>query len=280
MISDPPSAEALPGLLLEALGVGAWIVLPIAGAALSVAATTGLLQVGPLFAWRAPMPDLSRLSPSAGLGRVFSGARLLRLLILLATSSALVGLVWSAVGSFLRLVQNAPTAFPLSLGALGEGLLDVILGVVATLLFVGAVDYVLRRLVWKNGLRMTLSEVRRERRETAVKPELVQARQDVMGRLPSGLLDLAMAELLVANLSDAVALALRGDPGTRTLVVVARGSGAFGRALRARASELKVPLHESAELTSALIGLPEGGAVPSRLFEALARVYRQRVLGV
>ena len=144
------------------------------GVALAVMATVAnLLQVGLLASSDCVRPDWSRLSPGAGLGRLFSARGPMRLAMAVAKFAAVTAIAYVTIRSSLGRIVSAA-----GLGA-GDmvretGHLVVTLGarIGATLLALGLLDYLFQRWQHRRDLRMTrrevLDELRRTRRDPAV----------------------------------------------------------------------------------------------------------------
>lgn len=249
---------------------------PLLGLVLCAALVAPLALGGWNFSTSALAPDFSRLSPAAGLGRMFSA----RGLIELGKSLAKFTLVALIAVIFLR--HNA--AQLLALGrmplarAIGESFVMVgqaLLALGSALIVIAAVDVPLQLWQHARGLRMTREEVREELRESEGSPE-------TRGRIRSAQTELARrrmmqevpkADVVVTNPTH-YAVALRYEESRmRAPVVVAKGADLVAARIREIAAEHAVPLVEAPPLARALHrGVEIGAEIPASLYVAVAQV--------
>ena len=262
---DQPIGGALLSTALSVLRLSA---LP-ALAAFAAAGAVGLLQTGGLITAVPLAPKLERLDPIAGLGRIFSGARLAALGLGAVKAALVVALSlsgWRAAASTLAQLPRAESP-----GRAGAALLWPLAGRLAgLLLLLGAADLLLVRWRHHRRLRMSRDEVRREAREAEGDPNRKAERR----RLHRALAEappLVRATCLVVNPTH-VAVALHHRRGTGEAPrVLAKGSGAAAARLRARARRAGIPIVRDPPLARALHRLAEvGDEIPEELYDAAA----------
>lgn len=252
------------------------LALPLAAAMLA-AAGAGLLQTRGLLAVEALRPDLSRLSPAAGLRRAFGGQAALQVGKGLLKVALVGAIAWVTVRPVLAGVTAlAGAAAPRLLaatGALGSRLAE---RVALVALVLGIADYLLVRRRHLKGLRMTRQEVRREAKDAEGDPSHRAERQ----RLHREILEQRMvaevrkADFVVVN-PDHIAVALRYDrDGDGAPVVVACGERLVAERIKEVARQAGVPIFRDVTLARSLRDLPEGGEIPAALYEAVAEVLR------
>lgn len=260
-------AAALDALLLSA---------PFFGAAVALALLAPLALGGWTLSAKAVQPDLARLDPLRGIGRMFSAQGAAELAKALAKAGVLlaaaVWLIWVQRGEFAALVAQPPgIAFAAALRLVG---LDALV-FAAALGLVAAADVPF--VLWRHhqDLRMTQEEVRRENREMEGDPRLKSrirslqretARRRMMAEVPK-------ADVVVTNPQHyAVALAYReGRMGAPR--VLAKGADLVAARIRDIARASGVPLLEAPPLARALYRHAELGAeVPKALYTAVAQV--------
>lgn len=264
---DRLASLSLEGLLLAA---------PVLLAALALAVGTSLAIGGWTFTGKPLAPDLSRLDPVSGFGRLFSINSLAELGKAIAKAGAITALAawlaWTQRAEFAALVTQ-PFG-PAVLGAIALLGADALwfalaLGVIA------AADVPLA--IWRHHreLRMTPDEMKREYKETEGDPHLKArvkglqreaARRRMMQEVPK-------ADVVVTNPTHySVALAYR-EGEMRAPRVVAKGQGAVALKIRELARESGVPLLEAPPLARALHRHVELDAdVPHQLYSAVAQV--------
>ena len=267
--TDPLAAlreVALAGLVAAA---------PFALAALLAGAASVLLQTGFLVSGQALRPDLARVSPMAGLRRLFGTATLVEtgkaLLKALATGAVLVMLLTPA----LAILSAAPfwTA-PMLLQHCATLLRQMLLAALAVQGGVALLDVVRVRLKHTSDLRMSREDIRQEARETEgdphVKARLRQlrlqlARRRMMAAVPK-------STVVVTNPTHyAIALAYHRAGGGAPRVV-AKGVDAVAARIRTVAEENKVPLVANPPLARALYRVELDAEIPAEHFQAVAEI--------
>jgi flagellar biosynthetic protein FlhB len=270
------AADATPLAALQtAILAGARAAAPLALIAAAAAAAAVVLQTGFLLRPQAIRPDLSRLSPAAGLHRLFG------MQTLLAALKAVVKAVAVAVALGFVLKDALPALREGSFWSaegLGLHFATLLLRMLCAVLLVQAAvslfDLVWVRLRHARDLRMSREELREELRETEGDPLLRgrlrqirqrRARQRMLAAVPK-------ATVVVTNPTHyAVALhydrAAGGAPR-----VVAKGVDAVAARIRAVAEENKVPLVANPPLARALWRVELDSEIPPEHFQAVAEI--------
>ena len=175
-----PSIGAITLLFRDCFEWAVSNVLPWSMALLVAAVSLNLIQMGFLLRFGRVAPDISRMSPVRGLGRLFSVTSGARFGFSLTKMTVLLGTAGWFLWSKLPLLVN------LSRAPLGGGFLAVVdavaaLGVLlaSILIAIGIGDYFVQRWQFERSLRMTPEEIRREARETEGDPQLRRQRRQV-----------------------------------------------------------------------------------------------------
>jgi flagellar biosynthesis protein FlhB len=250
--------------------------LPVFGALVALVLLASVLLGGWNFSPRAMTPDFSRLSPMAGLQRLFGlrgltelGKALLKCLLV---GGVCVGIVAWIFGDVLSLARMAPRA---AVGR-GAGLLSwAFVWLCASLALVAMVDVPLQLFQFKRALRMTRQELRDESKEMDGRPETKQrirqmqqtlARRRMMHKVPT-------ADVVIVNPTH-FAVALKYDPmKMRAPRVLAKGVDMVAQNIRRIAEEHRVPLFESPKLARALYRSTDlNKEIPAGLYVAVAQV--------
>jgi flagellar biosynthetic protein FlhB len=251
-------------------------VLPIFGALISLALLASVALGGWNFSARALVPDFSRLSPLAGLKRLFGlhglselGKALLKCLVVGGVCAWVVSWIF---GDVLSLGRMAPAA---AIGR-GTGLLSrAFVWLCGSLALVAIVDVPLQLFQFKRTLRMTRQELRDEAKETDGRPETKQrirqmqqtlARRRMMHKVPE-------ADVVIVNPTH-FAVALKYDPKKmRAPRVLAKGVDLVAQNIRRIAEENRVPVFESPKLARALYRSTDlNKEIPGGLYMAVAQV--------
>ncbi|HWW29343.1 MAG TPA: flagellar biosynthesis protein FlhB [Steroidobacteraceae bacterium] len=270
------NADSMAASLGDAGTSAVIAVLPVFGALVGLVLLSSVLLGGWNFSPRALTPDFSRLSPLAGLKRLFGlrgvselGKALLKFLMVGGVCAAVVAWLFSDV---LALARMSPQA---AIGR-GVGLLSwAFVWLCASLALVAMVDVPLQLFQFKRALRMTRQEVRDESKELDGRPETKQrirqmqqtlARRRMMHKVPT-------ADVVIVNPTH-FAVALKYDPNKmRAPRVLAKGVDLVAQNIRRIAEEHRVPVFESPKLARALYRSTDlNKEIPAGLYVAVAQV--------
>lgn len=243
-----------------------------------VAALVAPLALGGwVFSTKSFSPDFTRLSPLAGIGRMFSSHSLVELAKAIA-KSLLVG----CVGAWM-LWRELPQAVALMNAPIQEALLhmtDMVLyvcGMVAgSLLLVAALDVPWQLWTFYKKLRMTKEEVKQEMKESEGDPHVkarIRQQQRAMARRRM-MAEVPKADVVVTNPTH-FAVALRYDESARWNAprVVAKGTDEVAARIRELAAEHRVPVLSAPPLARALHRHVElNQEIPAGLYTAVAEV--------
>lgn len=245
-------------------------------AVLIVAAILSPLLLGSIvFAPKSLMPDLSRIDPIAGLGRLVSWSGLAEMVKAIAKAFLLGGvaawIIWSERGDLLAIYEQ-----PIEVGLATTGHLVnfSFLALVATMLLIVAVDVPFQLWQYHDKLKMSREELKQESKESEGDPQVKgrirnmqreAARRRMMGAVPT-------ADVIVTNPTHfAVALAYKSGMGAPK--VVAKGRGDVALKIRELGAANGVPMLEAPPLARALYRHTElDQEVPATLYAAVAEV--------
>jgi len=255
-------------------GLGVYLPLGLAMLLLAVGATVAAggwsLSTKPL------SPDLTKLSPLSGFGRIFSKQQLFDVLKLLALTSVMAAVAWTFLVSHLMdFVSLLLRPLESGLQLLGHwlwsgvGFLLLILGVMA------AIDVPLSAFLHRQRLRMSHQEVKQEHKEVEGNPQLKgrmralqreASQRSSVGAVPK-------ADLVVMNPTH-YAVAIRYDDATMSAPrVIAKGADLIAMQIRDMAKAHDVPVLQSPMLARALYAHAEiDSEIPSVLYAAVAQV--------
>ena len=228
-----------------------------------------------VFATEALLPDLNRLNPLAGLGRMFSWSSLMELgkaiLKVGLLGSVAVLLIWKERDEIFGLLGE-----PLEAGLAHAGNLVSFsfLILASTLVLVVAADVPFQLWQYFDKLKMSKDEVKQEMKEMMGDPQvkgrirslqMQAARKRMMSAVPQ-------ANVVVTNPTH-YAVALAYQTGMAAPRVVAKGTGAIALKIREIAGEHAVPILEAPPLARALYKHAElDKEIPSALYNAVAEV--------
>ncbi len=243
---------------------------------LCIAAVAGnVIQHRLVFSTEPVKPQLSRISPAAGLARLFSRQALANF----AKGLAKLGVVGAVMASLLwpqrHLLSGLVSTDPAVILPITRTLAMKMLGtVVAILAIVATADYLFQYRQWYERQKMSLREMKEEFRQTegdpVVKGKLRQLRQArmrkrIMAAVPK-------ASVVIANPTH-FAVALRYERGMNAPVCVAKGVDLIARKIREVAEEHNIPVIENPPLARALHGTVEiDQEIPPEHYRAVAEI--------
>jgi flagellar biosynthesis protein FlhB len=269
--------SASPGALLEAAAAhGAAAVAPALAAATIAGTLVTFLQVGPLLSTEAVSFKPERLDPVTGLRNLFAPRQVLELLKSLLKMIVIGWVLWTClrdgVRGALSLVGRDAGAALATAGALVSTLLLRAGGALAAL---AVLDVLHQRWLWRERLKMTKEEVKREYKDSEgdphAKAERERVRQEILEH--SVLERVRTADVLVVNPTHyAVALRYDEEGGVDVPEVLAKGMDGLARRMIEAAREAGVPVVRDVPLARALHELEVGAEIPESLFDAVAAV--------
>jgi len=256
--SEVIAAMAIPFLLLALAAVGGNIV-----------------QHRLVWSAESLKPKLSKISPAAGLKRLFSKqalANFLKGLIKLGLiGTIMVMLLWPERSRLDGLVATDPmVVLPLTL-ALSVKVLGA---VVAVLALIAVADYLFQYRQWFERQKMSLRELKDEFKQTegepAVKGKIRQIRQNRMRQRITAAVP--KASVVITNPTH-FAVALQYERGMNAPVCVAKGADLLARKIRELATEHGIPIVENPPLARALHATVEvDQEIPAEHYQAVAEV--------
>jgi len=206
--------------------------------------------------WSAePMkPKLSKISPMAGLKRLFSKQALANfvkgLVKLVVIGAVMTALLWPQRHRLEGLVQTDILG---TLSLTKSLALDLLGAVVAILAFVAAADYLFQYRQWYERQKMSLREMKDEFKQTdgdpMIKAKIRQLRQNRMRKRMMA--QVPKASVVITNPTH-FAIALQYERGMNAPVCLAKGIDAVALKIREVAEQHAIPVVENPPLARAL----------------------------
>ena len=274
---------ALPRLF-QKIGGEMLVAVAIPFLVLMLAALGGnIIQHRLIWTYETLAPKLSRISPAAGLKRIFSKQSLANLgkglIKLILIGGVLTVLMWPERERLEALTRSdlsglLPLSLSLTLKLLGS--------VVAMLAIVAAADYLFQYRQWHERQKMSVRELKEEFKQTegdpAIKGKMKQVRQLRMRRRM--IAAVPKAAVVITNPTH-FAVALEYERGMDAPVCVAKGVDALALKIREVADKHSVPIVENPPLARALHATVEiDQQIPPEHYKAVAEVigYVMRLL--
>jgi flagellar biosynthesis protein FlhB len=253
-----------------------WAIAPVLGITLIMALAAPLALGGWAFSTKALKPDLNRLSPVKGFGRMVSARSLMELgkalgkFAVVGTAGALV--LWFNTDRLLGLGgEPVQIAVVHAIYIAGQALIAL----TAAMVLIAAVDVPFQLWQYHKDMRMTREQIKREHKESEGSPEVKGRIRALQRELAERRMmdDVPKADVVVVNPTH-YAVALRYDEKTmRAPQVVAKGVDLMAARIREVATEHGVAIFEAPPLARALHrSVQIGDEIPTGLYVAVARV--------
>jgi flagellar biosynthetic protein FlhB len=270
-VDGPGFMQVVSKIGLEMIGA---IGLPLL--VLFIAAAAGnLIQHRLVWSTEALSPKFSKVSPVAGLGRLFSKqglANFVKGLVKLGLiGSIMTALLWPKRDRLEGLVTMDVAAMLPIVRSLA---LDMLGAVVAALALIAVADYLFQYKQWYARQKMSLHEIKQEHKQSEgdplVKGKIRQIRQQrarkrMMAAVPT-------ASVIITNPTH-FAIALQYERGMNAPICVAKGVDAIALKIREVADEHGVPIVENPPLARALHATIEiDQEVPAEHYKAVAEI--------
>jgi flagellar biosynthetic protein FlhB len=271
----PTDGPAL-AMLARVLATNLLAILGIPLLLLTLAALIGnLIQHRIVFSAEPLLPRASRISPAAGLGRMFSKQALANfakgLTKLTLFGAVIAALLWPQRQRLGGLIATDPAAILPFTRALAMQMLGT---VVAILAIVAAADYLFQYWQWYDRQKMSVREMKEEFRQSEGDPaikgkirqmRMARARRRMMAAVPK-------ASVVITNPTH-FAIALQYDRGMNAPVCVAKGTDLIARKIREVAEAHNIPVVENPPLARALHGTVElDQEIPQEHYRAVAEI--------
>ena len=220
-------------------------------------------------------PKLSKISPLAGLKRLFSSQALANfvkgLIKLAVVGTVMTLLLWPQRNRLDGLVQTdilGSLVFTRSLA------LDVLGAVVAILFILAAADYLFQYRQWLERQKMSIREIKDEYKQTEgdpmIKGKIRQLRQARMRKRMMA--EVPKASVVITNPTH-YAIALRYERGMEAPICVAKGIDTLALRIREVAGKHSIPVVENPPLARALHATVEiDQEVPPEHYKAVAEI--------
>lgn len=277
-ISRPQAMDA--ALMLVELGAMAsstmLIVVPCLLAVAVMAILGSMVPGGFGFTLQPLAPQLSRLNPIAGLGRLVSKDNLIQVGKMALLAIALVAIaVWFLVARFDQYVGIGASPLPVALETTRAQLMAGTGMLVLLLFFTALIDVPLQWWRHRVRLRMTFQEARDEVRESEGDPQVkgqIRARQRAMA-MARMMAAVPKADVIITNPTH-FAVAIRYDETKMGAPrVIAKGADHMAARIREVAQAASVPMVEAPPLARALYAKVEiDREIPEALYTAVAQV--------
>jgi flagellar biosynthesis protein FlhB len=252
------------------------MILPILIILFIVSLAANILQTGFILSVEPLTPDMSKIDPIKGMGRIVSKRTLAELL----KSIFKIIIVGWAVFSTLK--NDYTLLLPLMyqenieiLAMLGRISLKVITRACYVIFVLAVLDYVYQRWEFEHNLKMTKQEVKDENKQSEGDPliksrirsiQREMARRRMMKEVPK-------ADVIITNPTHyAIALSYKPDEKMAAPKIIAKGADRIALKIKEIAAKHGIPMVENKPLAQNLYKLDLGQEVPAKFYQAVAEI--------
>jgi flagellar biosynthetic protein FlhB len=243
---------------------------------LALAAAVGnLIQHRLVWSSESLKPKLSKISPGAGLKRLFSKQAIANFIKGLLKLALVGGIMTALLWPERHRLESLVAIDPAGMLAIAQSLsLDLLGAVVAVLALIAAADYLFQYRQWFERQKMSFRELKEEFKQTegdpAIKGKIKQIRQARMKKRMMAAVP--QASVVITNPTH-FAVALQYQRGMNAPICVAKGVDALALKIREVAGQHDIPIVENPPLARALHGAVEiDQEVPPEHYQAVAEV--------
>lgn len=250
----PLDGDALRLLAAEILGWLALVLGPPLGFLMVAAIAGNAVQHGFLISGEPIKPKIQKISPIAGMKRLFSGQSLFNfakgILKLLIVGAVMTAIVWPERDRLDAVITGHLVDLP---GLILTLSLRLLVGVLAILTVVAALDYMYTRHTWHKKQRMSVRELKEEFKQAEGDPHIkAKLRQVRLERSRRRMMQAVPDSTVVITNPTHFAVALKYDSGMGAPICVAKGTDRIALKIREVARESEVPVIENPPLARSL----------------------------
>jgi flagellar biosynthetic protein FlhB len=252
------------------------VILPVLAALFVGAVLAGVAVSGLNFAPRAIELKFDQLNPVAGFEKLINARSMVKLLVSILKLICISLVVWFYIRSKLEVFAALRWAWSTEiLAVIARLILGLLIRVGIVLLVIGVADAIYQKWKYIHDLKMTLQEVKRDRKDTEGSPELKGRIRRIQIEMASRrmLREVPKASVVLVNPTH-VAVALRYDSRQMEApVMVAKGADHLAEKIREIARAYGVPIIRRPELARTIYSTVEpGNPIPDALYVAVAEV--------
>lgn len=243
-----------------------------------VVVLSAILQHGFIISTENLMPKLERISPLAGLKRIFSMRSVVELIKGLIKISV-VGLiafiaVYPELSKLNQLTSSGILAILLMLLTLSKRML---IGICSAMFLMAAFDFLYQKFEYIKSMRMSKHDIKEEFKQTEGSPEIKAKLRELRAKRAGKrmMADVPSADVVITNPTHySVALKYEMEKAEAP-ILVAKGQDLIALRIREIAKENNVPIVENPPLARALFNSVEiGNEIPLEHYNAVAEVIR------
>jgi type III secretion protein U len=276
--TEQPSTEAWQRAVYSTIDVLVTATVPLLVVVCAVAVVMGMAATqGPIFSFESVKLQFDHVSPMKGAKRILSTKNMIEFGKSLAKVVVLTAAFWSVLRGFIGPLFQTPSCGEACLGQMVVSTLQP-LAVTAVIAFViiGVLDMPLQRHLFLKEMRMSRTELKRERKDIDGNPLIKSERRRIQSMLAKRKVRKGVrhAGVVIAHEDRVVGLRYHRDEAPVPLIV-SKGRGQAGDEMLAEARRLGRPVVQDASLVDQLIGLAIGDRIPQDTYTPVARLIQR-----
>jgi type III secretion protein U len=273
---DQPFADRWRTAVTTASGVVLYSIIPAIAVLLLTSIVVGMVGTfGPVFSFESVKPNFDHVNPASGLKRIFSMRNVVEFIKGLVKVALVGGALWLVLRGWLKPLLNTPACGESCvLPVLLEALKPIIIVGLLTFILIGFLDIIVQRWLFLQDMRMTKTEMKRERKDMEGDPHIrgERARQRRMASTQSVRLGIKEAVVVIAH-GDRLGAVRYHRQHTPIPIVVAKAKGDKAYAMRSEAVRLGITVVEDPALAGEIAAKHRAGDILHRdLFAAVAGI--------
>lgn len=256
---------------LPALG---WL-LPLLGALFVSGIILSVAQVGFQPTLKPLMPNLNRINPLTGLGRLFGMRGLMRFVVNLLKLTVVIGLSWWLLAEDIPRMVTVDADFRQRTAAESWLIYLLVMKLAALLAIIAAADFLYQRFQHTRDLMMTKQELKEEFKQSEGDPLIKSKIRQIQRQMAQRRMmqEVPKADVVITNPTH-VAVALKYDKGNmHAPIVLAKGYDEVAQRIKEIAKKHNIVQVENIALARALAKEVDiGKAIPTKWYQAVAEV--------
>jgi len=239
------------------------LTLPLAIAALTIAAASFLAQVGFLVTFQPVVPDFNKINPVGGIKRIFSLNTFLELLKSILKIVLLTAIVYLLVKDNIKnMINTAYGSAQTVLDITSSILKKLTLAASALFIVVAVIDYFFQKYLHIKNLKMSKQDIKREYKDREGDPYLKNRRRNLLVQLTADdMVGKLKLSTVILTESKKLALAVYYEMGKTPLpIVTVKGKNLMAEKIVEVAKGFRKPIFTDAHLTRQLYANCEKGS--------------------
>jgi type III secretion protein U len=256
------------GSTVMGIGLPPLIAVMVAGILVNIIDLKGIV-----FSTKPITPNFTKLNPAEGFKRMFGQRGMVESIQGMVKLAIFVAAAIVVIMMGLNTLFQAPFCDkPCVVGGFESLLKQLLILFIILLLVSGVVDLLVQRWLFKKDMMMSVSEMKREMKESYGSPEIRSARRRIAREISQSATKLGAPNATIVIEGGGAVIALRFVRNeTAAPVIVAKGFGEKGAEIAKTARELGRPFHADADLAASLLrDAPMGQFIPQAYFERVA----------